>query len=293
MSTNYKIVVDSTIDLPLHLADELGLTIIPFIFTLDGKDYYNHLDYSDMSVKDFYKALRDGTTGSTTQITAFRYVEAWEPILKEGKDILCISLSSGVSKSYEQSLIAVKEMKEKYPDRKIISIDSKSGALGEGIIAYYAARSRDDKKSLEETAAYIESLVPRMQHWIMVDDLHHLRRGGRVSGATAFVGTILSIKPILTLVDDGRIVPVHKVRGRNNALKYFLEKMNVQDMEPKGLIGIVHSDMPELAQQLKEMIIEKFGPSELIINDLGPVVGTHTGPGTIAVMFLGGKRANA
>jgi len=290
MSVNYKIVVDSTIDLPLHLVDELGFTVIPFIFTLEGKDYYNHLDYRDISVKDFYKELRNGKMASTTQITAFRYVEAWGPILKEGKDILFLSLSSAVSKSYEQSLLAVQEMKEKYPDRKVISIDSKSGALGEGVMAYYAAQSRDEGKSLEETAAFIESLVPRMQHWIMVDDLHHLKRGGRVSGAAAFIGTMLSVKPILTMLDDGSIAPVHKVRGRNSAFKYFLERMATQNIESNSIIGIVHSDMLEMAEQLKEMIIEKFGPHEFIINDLGPVIGAHTGPGTVAMMVLGDSR---
>ena len=293
MSSKYKIVVDSTTDLPANLAVEWGLTIIPYIFTLDGKDYYNHLDGRELSAKDFYNKQREGKTGSTTQVTAFRYKEAWEPILREGFDILYLCLSSKVSKSYEQSLLAVHELKEKYPERKIISVDTRSGSMGQGLLTYYAVRNQSGGNSLEETATHLESIIPTMQHWIMVDDLHHLRRGGRVSGASAFVGTMLNIKPILALTDNVRIVPTHKVRGRNNALKYFLDRMTAQNMDPKGqIIAIVHTDMPELANQLKEMIVEKFGPVEFIVNDVGPVIGMHTGPGTIATMFIGEGRPN-
>ena len=291
VSKNYVIVTDSTTDLPPKMAADWGLTIIPFIYNLDGKEYYNHLDWSDLSVKDFYGALRAGKMGSTTQVNQFRYMEIWEPLLQEGRDILYLCLSSGLSKSYEQSLLAAAECREKYPDRKIIAVDSKAASLGMGLLAYYAVKSRDAGMTLEDLAADLENRIAHLHHWVMADDLHHLRRGGRVSGASAFVGSMLSIKPIIHVTDEGKLVPLHKARGRNKALEFIVEQMNEHKAEPKNQpVFIAHSDVPELANQLKDMIIAKFGPREFIINEIGPVIGAHTGPGTIALIFLGGKR---
>ncbi|MCL2218036.1 MAG: DegV family EDD domain-containing protein, partial [Defluviitaleaceae bacterium] len=178
MSANYAIVVDSTTDLPPKLAEEWGLEVIPYIFTMDGKEYYNHLDYREMPVKNFYGALRGGKLASTTQVTTHRYMEAWEPFLKEGKDVLYMCLSSMLSKSYDQSVLAAREAAEAYPDRKVITIDTKAASVGQGLLAYYASKARDEGKALEENASYIEGLIPRLHHWVMADDLNHLRRGG-------------------------------------------------------------------------------------------------------------------
>jgi len=290
MGANYEIVVDSTVDLPPSLAEEWGLTVIPYIFILDSNEYFNHLDYRDLSVKDFYDTLRAGKTASTTQVTAHRYLEAWEPILKEGKDILYMCLSSQLSKSYEQSILAANEAKELYPDRTVITIDSKAASLGQGALAYYAYKAKEEGKSLQENADYIKGLLPNMHIWVMADDLHHLRRGGRVSGASAFVGTMLSIKPILSILSDGKLAPLHKVRGRTRALDLFIEKMEEASFAPVDQpIFIAHSDIPELANQLKNMIQEKYGTKTFIINEVGPVIGAHTGPGTVAVIFMGEK----
>jgi len=287
---SFKIVIDSTTDLPQGLADKWGLTVIPYIYNLDGKEYYNYLDYRQLSVKDFYGALRGGKTATTTQVTTFRYLEAWEPILKEGNDVLYMCLSSALSKSYDQSVLAAREAAETYPDRKIITIDSKAASLGQGLLAFYAAKARDEGKTLEETAAYIESLIPRVNLWIMADDLNHLRRGGRVSGASAFVGTMLSIKPILTILDDGKLVPISKVRGRGKALDYMVERMK-EGMNPKDqTVFIAHSDVPEFAEQAKNMFAEKLGVENFIVNEIGPVIGAHTGPGTLAAIFLANDR---
>jgi len=290
MSANYVIFVDSTTDLPPNLAEEWGLQVIPYIFTMDGKEYHNYLDYREISVKDFYGALRGGKTASTTQVTTHRYMEAWKPFLEEGKDILYMCLSSALSKSHDQSVLAAREAAEAYPDRKVIAIDSKAASVGQGLLGYYAAKARDEGKSLEENASYVESLIPRLHHWVMADDLHHLRRGGRVSGASAFVGTMLSIKPILTMLPDGKLAPLHKVRGRNKAFDFFLERMDEYAFAPKDqTVFIAHSDAPELAHQLKTMIAEKYGTKDFVINEIGPVIGAHTGPGTIALIYLGEK----
>lgn len=290
MSSNFAIVVDSTTDLPQELANKLDLVVIPYIFILDGKEYFNYLDYRQLSAKEFYNQLREGKTASTTQVTTFRFMETWEPILKEGKDILYMCLSSGLSKSYDQSVIAAKEAMEEYPDRKVITIDSKAASVGQAALAYYAAKARDEGKTLDQAAKYIEDLIPKMQHWVMADDLNHLRRGGRVSGASAFVGTMLSIKPILTITDEGKLVPISKVRGRGKALDYMLERM-AENMNPKDqTVFITHSDDEEFANQLKTLIEEKFGTKDFVINVIGPVIGAHTGPGTITLGYVGDKR---
>jgi len=292
MEKNYAIVVDSTTDLSPQLAEELGLVVIPYIFTLDGKDYHNYLDYRELSVKDFYGLLRGGKMATTTQVTPHRYMEVWEPILKEGKDVLYMCLSSALSKSYDQSMMAAKEAMEAYPGRKVITIDSKSASLGQGLLAYYSSKARNDGKTLEENAAYVNELIPKLNHWVVPDDLHHLRRGGRVSGASAFVGTMLSIKPVLTIVDDGKLVPASKVRGWVKAMEYVITSMAQQKFAPQDQpVFIAHSDAPEKVEQIKAEITAQFGTKEFIVNEIGPVIGAHTGPGTIAVIFLGGERA--
>jgi len=294
MGANYKIVVDSTTDLTPELTQKWGLKVIPYIFTLDGKDYYNHLDYRELSVKDFYNALRDGKMATTTLVTAPRYIEAWEPILKEGNDVLYMCLSSSLSKSYEQSVLAANEAMEAYPGRKVITIDSKAASLGQGLLGYYAAKARDEGKTLEENAAYIEELIPCLQHWVVADDLHHLRRGGRVSGASAFVGTMLNIKPILTILDSGKLVPLSKVRGWAKVREYIKERVDEYKFAPTDQpVFIAHSDSLDMANNIADDIRAKFGTKEFVINNIGPVIGAHTGPGTIAVIFLGSERPKA
>ena len=291
---DYIIVVDSTTDLPAKMADELGVVVIPYIFTLDNKDYYNYLDSRELSSKDFYDALRAGKTATTTQVTAHRYMETWTPYLKEGKDILYMCLSSALSKSYEQSILATEQAKEAYPNCKVITIDSRSASIGQGALAYYASNFYKEGKSIDETAKLLKEIIPNLHHWIMVDDLHHLRRGGRVSGASAFVGSLINIKPIITIVDDGRLIPLHKVRGRAKVLEFFREKLSEFEYSPKDQpIFIAHSDSLEMANQLKEQLSSNLGIDNFVMCEMGPVIGAHTGPGTLAVVFVGGKRATS
>jgi len=289
--SNYVIITDSTTDLPQKLAKDWNVEIIPYIFNLDGKEYFNYLDWREMSVKDFYNALREGKKGSTTLVNQARYAEIWEPHLKAGKDILYMCLSSALSKSYEQSELAAAELRETYPERTIISIDTKGASMGMGLLAYYAAKARDEGKTIEELAAYIYGLIPILHHWVMADDLHHLRRGGRISGAKAFVGTMLNVKPIIHMTQDGKLTPLTKARGRNKALELLAEQMTEHKASPAGQpVFISHSDAPELAEQLKNIIIAKYGDRHFEINEIGPVIGAHTGPGTLALFFLGNER---
>lgn len=291
--SNYIYITDSTVDMPHDLAEKLGIEIIPYVFTLDGREYYNYLDWREIGMKKFYDTLREGKTGSTTMITQFRYIETWEPHLQAGKDIVYVCLSSQLSKSYEQSQLAAAEMREKYPERKIFTIDSKGASLGLGLLAYYAAKARDEGKTAQEVADYVESLIPKLNHWVMADDLHHLKRGGRVSGTAAFVGTLLNVKPILHVDKIGKLKPMTKQRGRTKALEYLVEQMTTHKMSPPDQpVYISHSDAPDLAAQLKELIIAKHGAREFVINEIGPVIGAHTGPGTIAMFFIGNERCD-
>jgi DegV family protein with EDD domain len=195
-------------------------------------------------------------------------------------------LSSGLSKSYEQSILAANEAMENFPDRKVITIDSKSASLGQGLIAVHAARSRDAGKSLQETAVYIESIVQKTHLWIMVDDLKHLKRGGRISGTRMAIGTMLNVKPLLTISQNAKLTPTGKARGRNKALALFLENLEKYEYMKNETIYIAHGDIPDVAEQLKSMIINKIGEVDVVVNEIGPVIGAHTGPGTIALIFI-------
>lgn len=290
MSQNYVIVVDSTSDLPSQLEQQWGIEILPFIFNLDGTEYYNYPDWRDISVRAFYDALRAGKTGTTTQVTSTRYIETWTPFLEAGKDVLYLCMSSALSGSYEQSLLAQREVAETFPERTVACVDSRSASLGIGLLAHLAAKGRDEGKPLAELAAELEKAVPRVQHWVMADDLQHLRRGGRVSGAAAFVGGMLSIKPVLHVYGNGKLAPMHKARGRGKALDYLVEQMATFKPDPSyKTVYIAHSDAPDIADQLKNMVVAKYGKREIVINDIGPVIGSHTGPGTIALIFLSEK----
>jgi DegV family protein with EDD domain len=291
MQNDYVLITDSTTDLPQSLADEWGLHIVPYIFILDGQEYLNYLDHRVLSSKDFYDAIRSGKQASTSLVTEQRYIETFEPFLQQGKDILYLCLSSGLSSSYGQCLLAAEALKEKYPERKLIMLDSLSASMGQGLLAYYAAQARKNGKSLEENAEYIKALIPRTVHWVRADDLHHLRRGGRVSGAAAFMGTMLGIKPMIHVNDEGRLIPVAKIRGKTKSLEFMVDKLAAAAVEPiDNIIFISHSDAPDEAAMLADMVTKKVGKREFIINDIGPVIGAHTGTGTVTLFFLGENR---
>ena len=287
MNTNYVVFGDSCIDLPVKIAEELDIKIINYIYTLDGKDYTNYLDYRELSVQDFYDALRSGKMSTTTQVPAHRYLEEWKPFLENGSDILYMCLSSKLSKSFEQSILAAREAMEIYPGRKVITIDSKTASLGQGLLAIYAARARNAGKSLDEAAEYLEEIIKKMHLWAMVDDLHHLKRGGRITSSQAVIGTMLNVKPILTVLDDGTLVNCGKVRGRNKGMTFLIECMEKYKYIKDETMIVVGSDLPEPTQQLTEMIKEKYGVAEIIVSEVGPIIGAHTGPGTLAIVFLG------
>ena len=288
--SEYVIITDSTSDLPQEYAAKLDLAIIPYVFQMEGREYFNYLDHREFPATDFYSALKEGKTASTSLVTEERYTQFFEPYLQQGKDILYMCLSTGLSGSYHQCKLAADALAEKYPGRKLEMIDSLCASMGQGLLAYYACKARDEGQSVTEAAQYIRDLIPHICHLVCVDDLNHLRRGGRVTGAAAFVGTMLSIKPILHVDDEGRLIPFAKVRGSNGALEYIVERMQKVTDGSSQIVFISHGDAPERAQKLADLIKSNLGLNSFVLSHIGPVVGAHAGPGTLALFFKGSKR---
>lgn len=214
-----------------------------------------------------------------------------EEILKEGKDILNLAFSSGLSSTYSASAVAAQELSAEYPERKIYTVDTLCASLGQGMLVYLAARKKQEGASIEEVRDFVEDTKLKQCHWFTVDDLMHLKRGGRVSGATALVGTMLKIKPVMHVDDEGRLINMEKARGRKASLNALVEKMAESALNPSEQeIFISHGDCLDDAEYVAERVKERLGVKAVYINHVGPVIGAHSGPGTIALFFLGNRR---
>jgi len=289
--SEYKIITDSTTDLSARMVEDLELHVIPMLYTLDGKDYLNTPDERELSSHDFYELLRAGKTSTTAQINGETFKNEVRPYLNSGIDILYLCFSSGLSSTYNSIRLAAGELREDYPNRKIVVIDSLAASMGEGLIAWHAAMRKKQGMSLDEVAAWIEENKLRLAHWFTVDDLNHLRRGGRVSGAAAFVGTMLNIKPVLHVDDEGHLIPIEKVRGRRKSLEELVSRMEKTAVDPASqTVFISHGDVPEDAKYVEQLIRDRLGVKTIFINPIGPVIGTHSGPGTVALFFLARQR---
>lgn len=291
MSKEYVIMTDSSCDLPQELADQLGLEVLPLEVMADGKNYRNWLDGREIGFKEFYKLAREGKELKTSAVNTAAFEEKMEELLKEGKDILYIGFSSGLSTTYNSGEAAARELREKYLDRKIYTVDTLAASLGQGMIIYYAAKKKEAGATIEEVRDFVENEKLHMCHWFTVDDLNYLKRGGRISAATAAVGTMLSIKPVMHMDNEGHLVAVGKARGRKAALCQLLDTMGELG---EGLEGqttfICHSDCMDDAQYVASQMKERFGVAQVNINWIGPVIGAHTGPGTIGIFFWGSER---
>ena len=287
----YKIITDSTIDMDHKMIEELGLTVVPLRFTIDGKTYKDKADLSDMPTETFYAKLREGKMSTTSQINADEFTRVFEPVLQGGEDVLYIAFSSGLSGTCQSAFIARDELKEKYPERKIYVFDSLCASLGEGLLVYHAAMLKRAGTDIDSLYKWLGENVLKLCHWFTVDDLNHLKRGGRVSAAAAFLGTMLSIKPVLHVDEEGRLIPMEKAKGRAKSIRALLEHMKATAIEPeKQVIFISHGDAPEEAEGLAQMVRDTFGCKEVRVGNIGPVIGAHSGPGTLSVFFLGRER---
>lgn len=287
----YRIITDSTTDLTEKMIEALDLTVIPLRFTIDGKTYRDKADQSEMPTKTFYAKLRDGKMSTTTQINADEFISVFEPVLQAGEDILYIGFSSGLSGTFQSACIARNELQEKYPDRKIYVFDSLCASMGEGLLVYYAAELKRGGTDIDTLYAWLKENVLKLCHWFTVGDLNHLKRGGRVSTTAALVGTMLGIKPVLHVDDEGHLIPVSKVRGRRQSLDALVQKMAETVTNPQEqTVFISHGDCLEDAEYVAQQVREKFGVQKIEINYVGPVIGAHSGPGTVALFFIGIQR---
>ena len=287
----YVIVSDATCDLPAALTEQLEIVVIPMEFTMSGKVYRHFPDAREMSFHTFYERTKNGEMSVTSQINSITYEKYFCPILEQGKDILYIAFSSGLSGTYQTSRISADDLMERYPGRKIVCIDSKCASVGEGLLVYYAARKKREGLGLEELAQWAERNRDHICHWFTVDDLNHLKRGGRVSALSAVVGTALGIKPVLHVDKEGKLLPVANVRGRKKSLEALIDHMVKTCVHPEGqTIFIGHGDDMEAAECLKSLVQERFAVKEIVISDMGPIIGTHTGCGVAALIFIGTEK---
>lgn len=288
---DYIIVTDATSDIPNEMANELNVKVVPMSFSLGEKNYNHYPDYRELDIKTFYDKQRAGQTSLTTQINVAVYLDFFEEIIKSDKDVLYISFSSALSSTYQSSVLAAKELNEKYPDFKIITIDSKAATLGETLLVKLAAQKKSEGMNIEDLSKWVAENHLKVCHYFTVDDLNHLKRGGRMTAMTAFIGTALDIKPILHVNDEGKLIPLDKVRGRKKALKVlfnYLAELSENLEEQTVFIG--HGDCIEDARYLESLIKEAYKVKEVIIHPIGPIIGSHTGPGAITLFFLGKHR---
>ncbi|HIW14431.1 MAG TPA: DegV family protein [Firmicutes bacterium] len=287
----FRLLTDSTADLPASLVEELDLQVYPMAFVLEEKAYRDYPDGRELDIHAFYESLRHGKMSSSSQINQQQMVDWVSPFLENGEDVLYLSFSSGLSGTYQSARLAQEELRERFPDRTFTVVDSLCASMGEGLLAYYAAAMRQKGCTLKETAAWLEENKLKLCHWFTVDDLHHLKRGGRVSPATAVVGTMLNIKPVLHVDDNGHLIPMEKVRGRRQSLEALVRHMKETVENPEEqMIFISHGDCPQDAEYVAGRIRETMTVRDIRIHTIGPVIGTHSGPGTVALFFLGSHR---
>lgn len=284
----FMIATDSTVDLPKTLLEENHVLTISLSYVIDGVTYK---EMDGLSHEEFFEKLRNGSLPTTSQINPQEARKALEPIVKEGKDVLYIGFSSGLSGSYNSVRMAAEELMEDYPETKIIAIDSLCASMGEGLLLYKALQLKQQGKSLEEIANWIEENKLHICHNVTVDDLNHLHRGGRISKTTAVLGTMVKIKPIIHMNNEGKLVVIGKERGRKKSLLALLDKMEKQMQGyDNDVVMITHGDCIEDAKYVEEQIRERFGIKKIIINGIGSVIGSHTGAGVVAVFFMGNER---
>ncbi len=284
----FQILTDSCCDFTEEMYQQLGLTALPL--TVHFRDTVSD-DKNDDSLKTLYNALRQGEVAKTSALNPTRWAQAMEPVLEAGRDILVLAFSSGLSTTYQSAVIAATELCEKYPQRQIRVVDTLSASLGQGLLVYYTCQKRDAGLSLEETCRWVEENKLHLCHWFTVDDLMYLKRGGRISAATAIMGTMLNIKPVLHMDDAGHLVNVSKARGRKASIDALAAKVkSLGEGYDNSVCFISHGDCREDAEYLAAKLKEAYGVKEVYINYVGAVIGSHSGPGTLALFFLGKER---
>lgn len=284
----YQIITDSGCDLPKEMIRELNVRVISLGLLFRGKE---RQDSVDGHIKELYDAFRSGEAASTTAINPRQWSEVMEEYLCQDQDVLVMVFSSGLSTTYQCAVMAAEELGEKYPHRCISVIDTRCASLGQGLLVWYACHKRDAGMDIGQLTAWLEDMKLHLCHWFTVDDLMYLKRGGRISAATAVVGTMLQIKPLLHVDDEGHLINVGKVRGRRASIEAIADKMGETGWPGQNdTVFICHGDCLEDAKRLEVLVRGKFGVSNVIIGYTGAVIGSHSGPGTLALFYLGEHR---
>lgn len=287
----FRIVTDSACDLPFEILQKIDVEAPALHLTIGGQEYKDYKDESEIKSKDFYARMRNGETAATSAVSVGEFEEVFEKYLKDGEDVLYIGFSSALSTTYQSAAIAAKDIGEKYPERKIYTVDALCASTGQGMLVYLCAKMADEGRSIEEVRDYAEETKLHICHAFTVDDLVYLKRGGRVSAATALVGGLLNIKPLLHVDNEGHLISIGKARGRKASIAWLAGYIKGRELpESKKIAFICHGDCLEDAELLKKMAMEQYGFEEVIIASTGAVVGAHSGPGTLAFFFVGGER---
>ena len=285
---DYIITVNSTVDLPKEWLTERKVPIVPLKYTIDGETYE---DMDGLSAKEFFGKLRDGKMAATSQVNPGEAKEALKPFLEEGKDILHLAFSSALSGTCNSMRIAAEELMEEYPQQKMIVVDTLCACLGEGLLLYYALKRKSEGFSMEETAKGVEENKLHVCHNVTIDDLEHLHRGGRISKTVAVLGGMVKIKPMIHMDDKGALQVIGKERGRRKSLNKIVDTAVKQSKGwENDIIMITHGDCEEDARYVEELVREKMGIDQILVNNIGTVIGSHTGPGVVAVFCMGDKR---
>lgn len=288
---DYVLMTDSCCDLSAKMAEELGLEVLPLRLELEGKSYRNLLDGSEIAFQEFYSRVRAGAMPVTSAVNVGEFDAVMRPILEAGKDILCLCFSSALSTTYQSAVIAARELEEAFPERKVRVVDSLCASMGQGLFVWLCAQEKKKGKTLEEVLDFAEGAKANVCHWFTVDDLNHLKRGGRVSAAAALFGTMLSVKPVLHVDDQGRLIPMEKCRGRRASLLALVDHMEKTAVDPERYpVFISHGDCREEAEFVAEEVRRRLGVKEVYINYVGPVIGSHTGAGVVTLFFVGRER---
>lgn len=287
---SFVIVTDSSANLPENLVKKLGIKVISLSFLVDGEEFLSYKENESIDISKFYKMMRDGKVIKTSLINEDKFIENFEKYLSTGNDVLYIAMSSGISGTYNSSTLAVKTLQEKFPDRKIISINSLAACLGQGLLVYYAALMKKAGKTIEEISAWLIENRLKMKHHFTVDDLMFLKRGGRIPATTAIIGSVLNIKPLLKVDDKGALVAENKVRGRKNSLDKLIDALNNAHDIQEQTIGIAHGDCIDDVDYMVKQIRARFKPKDIIVHHVDPVIGAHSGPGTVAMFFMASEK---
>ncbi len=283
----FQIITDSCADLPQDMIQELQLCVIPLSIEYQGKSLLE----GEIPMKEIYHGLRQGEPAKTAAVNPETWSQTIEPFLKDGTDVLVITFSSGLSCTYQSAVIAGEELRERYPHRNIRIIDSLCASMGQGLLVWYAAKLRDAGQDLDAVAQWVESHKLNLCHWFTVDDLMFLKRGGRVSGTAAVMGTMLQIKPVLHVDHEGHLIPMAKARGRKASLQALVEKLYKTGLPGENeTVFLSHGDCIEDAEYVAQLLKDRCGVKNVVINYVGSVIGSHSGPGTVALFFLGSSR---